>query len=374
VDFDFGEEQTALRELARQILEREVTPDRLRAAEAAGEWFDAALWSTLAGSNLLGVAIPEAHGGMGFGLLELCGLLEELGRAVAPVPAIPALAGAALPLARFGTEGQRARWLPAIAAGEAVLCPALEEPGGGEPARPVTRARREGGGWVLDGEKRWVAAADRARRLLVPAATGEGMGVFLVDPAAAGVSLEASRTSRGEPLFAVRLAGARVAEDELLGADPKGGGAAAAHAEACAAVATCVTQVGVSERAIEITAAHLRQREQFGAPIGSFPAVQQRAADCYIDLAAMRWTAWRAAWKLAAGLPAAREVWVARFWAAEGGSRIANAAQHLHGGLGVDVDYPIHRYFLWSKRLELDGGGATRQLARLGRHMREQPT
>jgi alkylation response protein AidB-like acyl-CoA dehydrogenase len=113
----------------------------------------------------------------------------------------------------------------------------------------------------------------------------------------------------------------------------------------------------------------LRERVQFGAPIGSFPAVQQRAADCWIDLAAMRWTAWRAAWRITEGLPAERESRVAKFWAAEAGSRIANAAQHLHGGLGVDLDYPIHRYFLWSKSLELELGAAAPQLAALGRDL-----
>jgi len=113
---------------------------------------------------------------------------------------------------------------------------------------------------------------------------------------------------------------------------------------------------------------------QFGVPIGSFQAVQHRLADCYIDLEAMRWTAWRAAWKLAQGEPATREVLVAKFWAAEGGARITAAAQHLHGGVGVDVDYPIHRYFLAAKALELALGGATQQLARLGRDMaRSQP-
>jgi len=104
-------------------------------------------------------------------------------------------------------------------------------------------------------------------------------------------------------------------------------------------------------------------------PIGSFQAVQHRAADCYVDLASMRWTTWRAAWCLGRGLPARRAAAVAKFWAAEGGARIVAAAQHLHGGIGVDLDYPIHRYFLRSKALELALGGATPHLARLGRDL-----
>jgi alkylation response protein AidB-like acyl-CoA dehydrogenase len=127
--------------------------------------------------------------------------------------------------------------------------------------------------------------------------------------------------------------------------------------------------VGVSDKAIEITAGYTREREQFGVPIGSFQAVQHRLADAFIDLEAMRWTTWRAVWSLAAGLPAARQARVAKFWAAEAGSRIANACIHLHGGLGSDVDYPIHRYFIWSKAIELALGGAGPQLVRLGSDM-----
>jgi alkylation response protein AidB-like acyl-CoA dehydrogenase len=133
-----------------------------------------------------------------------------------------------------------------------------------------------------------------------------------------------------------------------------------------ALVASAVLQAGVSERALRMTADYVRERVQFGVPIGSFQAVQHRCADGFIDLEALRWSAWRAAWRLAEGLPAAREAAVAKFWAADAGSRIANAALHLHGGLGADVDYPIHRYFLRSKALELCLGGAAPQLAWLG--------
>jgi hypothetical protein len=165
------------------------------------------------------------------------------------------------------------------------------------------------------------------------------------------------------------LAGARVDAEDLLGGDARAGAAVARWMHERALVAVCATQVGVSERALELTSAYVRERVQFGVPIGSFQAVQHRAADGYIDLEAMRWTTWRAAWKLAHGLPAGRETIVAKLWAAEGGARIAATAQHLHAGIGVDVDYPVHRYFLWSKALELTLGGAMPHLARLGRDL-----
>lgn len=368
MDFRFGEEQATIRELARGILEKEVTPERLKAAEASPDRVDARLWATLAEAHLLGVAVPEAQGGMGLGLLELLALCEEVGRAVAPVPVVPALVPAGLALARFGDDAQRAAWLAPLAVGEALLAVALDDAGASDPARPATRARRDGPGWRLDGAKRFVPLGPRAARVLVPAAADDGVGLFLLDPAAPGARWTASRTSTGEPLFSLALDGAPAAERL-----PGDGTAAARFAADCAAVATCATQIGVAERALEITTGHLRERVQFGAPIGSFPAVQQRAADAWIDLQALRWTAWRAAWRLAEGLPAGRELLVARFWAAEAGMRIADTAQHLHGGLGVDVDYPIHRYFLWSRALALATGGAMPALADLGRALAAAP-
>jgi len=369
MDFRFGEEQATIRELARGILDKEVTPERLKAAEASADRIDARLWATLAEANLLGVAVPEAQGGMGLGLPELLALCEEVGRAVAPAPVLAALVLGGLPVARFGDAAQRAAWLAPLASGEALLGAALDDAGSEDVERPATRARRDGDGWRLDGAKRFVPLGPRAARVLVPAAIDGGTAVFLLDPAAPGVRWTAARSSTGEPLFALELDGARVDGAGRLGGDA----AAARFARDCGVLAACATQIGVSERALEITTGYLRERVQFGAPIGSFPAVQQRAADAWIDLQAIRWTTWRAAWRLAEGLPASRELLVARFWAAEAGTRIADTAQHLHGGLGVDVDYPVHRYFLWARSLALSFGGATPTLARLGRELAASP-
>ena len=369
MDFALSEEQEALRGLAREILENEVSLETLKAIEATDDWFHAELWSKLADANLLGLAVPEAQGGMGYGLFELCLLLQEVGRVLAPVPALPALALGGLGVARGGSEAQRERWLRPLAHGEAILSAALVDADATEVTAPATRARRDGEGFVLDGRKRLVPAAHLAARVIVPAATDEGLGLFLVDPQAPGVSLVRQRVSSFEPLAELTLAGVRVEADDLLGGDARGGAELAGWLEDAARVALAATQLGVSERSIEITTGYLKEREQFGAPLGSFAAVQQRQADGYIDLEALRWTTWRAAWKLDRGQPAHREATVAKFWAAEAGTRIANTSQHQHGGMGVDRDYPIHRYFLWTKSLELSLGSATPQLARLGRDM-----
>jgi alkylation response protein AidB-like acyl-CoA dehydrogenase len=233
-------------------------------------------------------------------------------------------------------------------------------------------ARREGTSWRLDGKATLVPAAHLAARILVPARGEHGVAIFLLDPTAAGVTITRRETSRGEPLSDVACAGVLLSDEDLLG-EQVHSTAAREWMVQRATIATCAMQVGVSARALEMTAAYVRERVQFGVPIGSFQAVQHRAADGYIDLDAMRWVTWRAAWKLVSDLPAERDVAVAKFWAADAGARIAASAQHLHAGIGVDVDYPIHRYFLWSKALELSFGSATAQLAELGRDMARNP-
>jgi alkylation response protein AidB-like acyl-CoA dehydrogenase len=357
MDFHFSEEQTMLRELAREILEKELGLERLKEVEIQGDWFDRELWTMLAEANLLGLAVPEAQGGMGMGFLELCVLLQEIGRGVAPVPVLPTLVYGGLAIARFGSDAQKQTWLAPLANGEVVLTGAF---GPGE----VAAAQCSGEGWRLDGTFRSVPAVHLAKRILLPARTPEGEAVFLVDPEAAGVSLVRQTTSRKEPVFEVTLAGVGVSDDDVLRAE---GITAWISERACVALAAL--QSGVSERALEITTDYVKEREQFGAPLGALPAVQHRCADAYIDLDAMRWVMWSAAWKLATERPATRDAWIAKFWAADAGSRIATATQHLHGGMGVDLDYPIHRYFLWTKALELALGSATLQLVELGRDM-----
>jgi hypothetical protein len=363
MDFSFCEEQQSIRELARGILDAEATQERLRAAERTPDWSDDAAWKELAQANLLGIAIPEAFGGMGMGLRELCVLFEELGRAALPSAAFASLALGALPLARFGSAAQQRAWLPRVASGAATLSAALDDANSADVFVPATRARRDDAGWLLDGAKRFVPHARRADAILVPARTSDGSAVFVVERGSAGIALEAITTSSGEPLFSLTLLGVRVSDDARLPAD---GGEILRWLHPRALVALAALHVGVCDRALTITADYTRERKQFGVPIGSFQAVQHREADAFIDLEAMRWTLWRAVCRLADELPAEREARVAKIWAAEGGARIVNAALHLHGGIGSDVDYPIHRYFLWSKGLELALGSASAQLAALG--------
>ena len=137
--------------------------------------------------------------------------------------------------------------------------------------------------------------------------------------------------------------------------------------------ALALAQAGAAAAALALVAEYTKTREQFGKPIATFQAVGQRAADAYVDTEAIRLTAWQAAWRIAEGLPADKEVAIAKFWAADGGQRVVHAAVHLHGGVGVDRDYPLHRYFLMTKHLELTLGGATEQLLQLGAILAAEP-
>jgi alkylation response protein AidB-like acyl-CoA dehydrogenase len=366
VDWSFREDEQAVAELARKILEDQATNERMKELEAGDAPWDDTLWQALARSNLLGTAIPEPHGGSDLGFLALCLLLQEVGRTVAPVPVFPALVLGALPLARFGSEALKGEWLPGMARGERIVTAALSEFESSDPLAPATRAETEGDGYRLSGVKTHVPCALQATHTLVPAKVDDGsIGLFYVEPGSEGVILTAQKTSDGRPHARLELTGVRVAGDARLDV-PHDGVLVLRWLVERAVAARCMMQLGVTERALEMTAEYSRERIQFDRPIGSFQAVHQRAADAYINVEAIRLTALEAAWRLSEDLPAEEHVAVAKFWAAEGGQSAAFACQHLHGGIGIDTDYPLHRYFTWSIQIEHELGSARHQLERLG--------
>jgi len=372
VDFSFNEEQDDLKGLVEKILEGELTHDRLKEVEGGDDNFDRELWKKLADAGVLGIAIPEAQGGGGYGFLEAALVLEQIGRTVAPVPYYASVVLGALPIARFGTDAQKDALLPGIASGDSIFSAALAE-AGADPLKPTTTAQRDGDGWVLDGMKDCVPSGPLADRVLVPASTDDGgVIVAIVDPSAKGVTLERQETTSHHPEARLTLKGVKVADADVLGSAEQGGEILTWLVERATA-ALCAIAVGVCEEAVRMTAEYTKTREQFGRPIATFQAVGQRAADAYIDTEAIRLTGWQAIWRLSEELPASAEVAVAKFWASEGGQRVVHAAQHLHGGMGVDRDYPLHRYFLWAKVLELTLGGSTPQLLKLGKILADEP-
>jgi len=365
MDFTTTESRQTVQALATELFTDHCTPERLRAVEdsdSAG--FDRALWAKLAEAGLLGTVVPEEHGGLGLGLVELAALLEEAGRAAAPVPLLGVLGIATTALVRHGSPAQQAALLPGVAAGTTVLTAALTEPLG-EELSPATAARQDGDAWLLDGTKVCVPGGLYAQQLLVSATTPDGPRLFLVDAASAGVTVERQDTITYAPEAMVVLEDARA---ELVG-----GAGAVADAVQVGQAAVAAVLVGISEAALRLTADYTKTREQFGHPIAHFQAVGQRAADCFIDTTAMRLTTLQAVWLLSERREAAKEVAVAKFFASDGGQRVVRAAAHLHGGMGVSREYPLHRYYLAAKQLELTLGGGTRQLVQLGQLLAAEP-
>jgi 3-oxocholest-4-en-26-oyl-CoA dehydrogenase beta subunit len=386
MDFTYSEEQEAVRQLAGQIFNDRVTHERLKQLETeAGDEgpFDRELWKELAGAGLLGIHLSEDVGGAGLDFVAACLVIEAAGRTAAYVPVVETMVYGAVPIAMFGTDAQRKTWLTGVAAGETVLTAALAElngevilPGGTEPA--TTATAKGDGSWTVTGTKACVPAALVADAILVPAqckgADGAvtGLGVFVVDPKAPGVTLTRQSTTTGRPEAIVELTEVQVPADGLLGEGVDGAAVVDAITE-YATTALCVLEAGACAAALELTAEYTKTRVQFEKPIATFQAVGQRAADAYVDTEAIRLTAWQAASRLASGLPAAAEIAVAKFWAAEGGQRVVHAASHLHGGVGVDRDYPLHRYFLLTRQIELTLGSANESLRRLGRILADEP-
>jgi acyl-CoA dehydrogenase len=352
MDFSFSSDQQDLRDLAHQILADATTLERVKTVMADADGFDRDLWAALCEAGLVGISLPESVGGAGLGFLETCIVLEEVGRTAAPVPAIAVLGYAAPALVEYGATDA----LAGVADGSRIVAGAFTE-AVGDPATPATTAK----GRKLTGTKVCVPAGLWADLLLVTADDG----LYVVDPSADGVTVVRQDTMMGAPAALVEL---RDAPGEKI-AGPEGVAYALQHAQ----TALSVTMAGGCQTALELTSEYVKERKQFGRAIATFQAASQRTADAYIDTEAVKLTAWQAAWRLDAGHEADTQVATAKFWAADGAQHVLRAAHHLHGGVGVDRDYPLHRYYLLAKHVELDLGSETPSLVRLGKILADTP-
>lgn len=365
MDFELTEGQVTVRELAGEVFDRHAELTRLVEVEAGDERFDRRLWRDLATSGVLGLVVPDGYDGSGLGFSEFALALVEQGRRVCQVPLWETVVLGALPLVRYGDEKQRRHWLPRIVAGEAVLTAALEILGPGGTTGPTVRATGSDGAWELTGRADSVPAGHLADAVVVPARLESGeVELFLVEigqPRCTRTSFE--RTDRGRSADLV-LAGAR---GERLAAGPAEDRLTWLLQRAWVGLAAL--QLGVSEESVRRAAEYLSQRHQFGKPLATFQAAAHQAADCHIDTEAMAVTFWNALWRLETGRPAAAAVHTAKWWAATAGDRVARTVQHLHGGIGADVTYPIHRYLLWSSQLATTLGPASWHLHQVGLHV-----
>ncbi|MER6953554.1 acyl-CoA dehydrogenase family protein [Streptomyces sp. NPDC000618] len=376
MDFTFTEEQQAAAEAARGVFAG-VAPDGVPSPAltrgAVADDFDRALWAKLAAADLLSLLLDEEFGGAGLDAVGLCLVLRESAKVLARVPLLENSAAAAAVQA-YGSPELRSALLARAGRGETVLTVAANGRTGHDPAELAVTARQDGtdatgtgdGDWVLDGVQTAVSWAYNADFVVVPARTEDDRSVLAVVPREhEGVVLAEQISTTGERLGELRLESARITAPNVITAD-----GAWEWLRALLTTGTCALALGLGERVLGMTSDYAGKREQFGHPIASFQAVAVQAADRYIDLRAMEVTLWQAAWRIASGapgaLPASGDVAVAKIWASEGVRRTVQTAQHLHGGFGADVDYPLHRYHAWAKHLELSLGPAAAHEEALG--------
>jgi alkylation response protein AidB-like acyl-CoA dehydrogenase len=368
MDFSATEASIDLRGLVGTITESVCTPEHQRELDKLDQRFDRHLWSTLVDSDILSAAAPEALGGGGYGVLEQTAILEALGRQLAAVPYLESVVLAAGALAKFGSEALQRKWAAPAVTGDTVLAVALA----GDMGEGPVQATAGGAAYRLTGTRTQVAYGPVADAFLVPVETSSGTRVFVVATDDPGVSVTALDTTGHGSVGHLELHGVEVGDDRVVGG-PADGPVVLEWLEARQALGLAAFQLGVLSRALELTATYAREREQFDRPIGSFQAVAQRLADGYIDIKGLRLTLTQAAWRLAEDLPAAVDVGTAAFWAAEAGHRVAHTAVHVHGGVGIDTDHPVHRYFLAAKQCEFALGSATGQLLSIGRELADTP-
>ncbi len=343
LDLDFTSEQDLLRDTVRGVCAQYSPLTTVRQLEDDATGYATDLWKQLAALDLLGLLIPEAHGGAGMDMLDGVVLYEELGRSLAPTPhfASSVLAAAAMVAAAHH------EWLPRIASGEAVVVPAWLEPGGGYTARGV-QARVDGG--AITGVKRHVPYASSAARLLVVARDGdgtgeEGVGLWLVDPSGPGVTLTQQHSVASDTQYRVDLDGAPA--ERVGGWD---------HWQAAmydGVILAAAQAVGGALAAQELTVQYAKDREQFGKPLGAFQALAHDIADRQTELDGARTLVHEAAWARTAGRSVAKLAPMAKLFACRTFRSVTATAQQIFGGNGFTVEYDVQLYFRRAKQLQL---------------------
>ena len=375
MDFSTTEASNDLGGLARTITDSVCTAEHHRELDSLEQRFDRDLWAKLIEADILSTAAPESLGGGGFGVLEQVAVLVALGRQLAAVPYLESVVLGAGALAKFGSESLQQEWATPAINGEKIIAVALDGEMGEGPVQAQAFGAGEAAtsgaseGFRLTGSRTQVSYGPVADAFLVPAETDSGTKVFLFPQDGAGVTVTPLDTTGHGSVAHLELQGVEAAR--VVGDDQ--GDAVLAWLVNHGTLGRSAYQLGVLERALELTSTYAREREQFDRPIGSFQAVSSRLADGYIDVKALRLTLTQAAWRLSEDLPADVEVSTAAFWAADAGHRVAHTTVHVHGGVGIDTDHPVHRYFLAAKQTEFAVGSATGQLLRIGRELADTP-
>ncbi len=361
MDLGLTEEQEMLKNFARDFLEKECPEKLVREMEDNERGFTDALWQGMANQGWQGLMIPEAYGGNGMSFLDLCVLLEEFGRALVPGPFISTTVLGAVPVMEAGTDAQKQAILPKVASGALIMTLALTEPSARWDADGVElTARRDGDSYLLNGTKLFVPDAHVAHTLVVAARTGGageyGITLFLVDGKAAGLKTTVLKTIAADKQCEIQFKNVKVSAADILGAEGRGWDVLRS-VQRKAAVAYSAYLVGLAQRDFEISVDYAKERVQFGRPIGSFQAIQHKAADMVTDVDGARFIMYRAAWAITENEPDQDlQVSMAKAWASDATRRVVAHGQQIHGGIGFTKEYVIQLFYRRQKMAELMWG------------------
>jgi hypothetical protein len=376
MDFALTAEQELVRETARSFVDREIAP-------YAREWdraeeMDPGIVEKLADVGFLGASLPGEYGGMGLDTVSYSLVMEQLGRVDSSVRGIVSVTNGLVgkTIARWGTEEQRAEWLPRLASGEALGCYALTEPGSGsDPAGLVTRAERDGGDWLVSGSKIFITLGTWARVALIFARTGgegaRGITCFLVPSDAEGFEarpIKGKLGLRAQDTGELFLERVRVPDSARLGGEGEGFRVAMSALDN-GRISLAAGCVGICQGCLEACVGYSRERRQFGKPIASFQLVQELIAEIAVETEAARLLAWRAAALADSGARHTLESSVAKYFASEASVRAANAAVQVHGGYGYVDEYPVGRYLRDARVTTLYEGTSQVQKLIIGREL-----
>ncbi|MFF8898371.1 acyl-CoA dehydrogenase family protein [Streptomyces lydicus] len=375
MDLELSAEQTAVRRLARDFVDREVAPHA--AAWDRAEKVDPALVKKLAGLGFLGLTVPEEYGGSGGDHLSYVLVTEELGRGDSSVRGIVSvsLGLVAKSIATWGDEDQKRHWLPRLTSGEALGCFGLTEPGtGSDAASLATRAVRDGDDFVIDGAKMFITNGTWADVVLLFARTGDapghhGISAFLVPADSPGLErreIHGKLGLRGQATAELVFDGVRVPAAAMLGPEGKGF-SVAMSALAKGRMSVAAGCVGIAQAALEAALGYAGQREQFGGPLARHQLVQELLSDIAVDVDAARLLTWRVADLIERGEPFATAASQAKLFASEAAVRAANNALQVFGGYGYIDEYPVGKLLRDARVMTLYEGTSQIQKLLIGR-------
>jgi len=379
MNFELTEEQRMWRDAVHDFVAREVKPKAREVDETAAFNWEAV--RKMGPLGLLGMSVPEAYGGSAVDAISMALAIEELGWGCGSTAlAIAAHNGlGCAPVALFGTEEQKCRWLPSAASGEGRLAAlALTEPGAGSDLQGGVRtsARRDGNSWVINGAKMWCTNASIADFIVVlvrtdPAGGSHSLSQIIVPTDAPGLHIgpaEKKMGLKGSPTHAVTFEEVRVPLENLLGAEGRGLRQTLTVLDG-GRISIGALSVGLAQAAFEAALEYARQREAFGKPIVQHQAIQWMLADAATEIQAARWMVYRAAWLKEQGRPYTKEAAMAKLFATEMAERVCRNAIQIHGGYGYSREYPVERIYRDARLMTIGEGTSEIQRLVIARHL-----